>query len=357
MQLFCAILQKIFHKETISMIRNFYFADVKKYLENKSAAESILEGFSTFADVAIIFTPIVLGPQFLPLLEVLDAKDRLVDAGKKLLSFIGSQTAPDYKEKMKQIDSAYITLSLTAFVEALKEQLSSSDVKDIIKFFKESKRFEFFTSETEKNVFEKNKSVNIMFPNEVDSLDDLKKSLRDFYDDTCKNLIDHFEKIIYKLKCDETSSRKSKKIINKIKNIISTLYQIPERALRIYIAQLIDLMSSFDDFSAYIQIREFSSLRTTINESVKLQLSYDVGLKSLADLIKSIGKTQKEEEIEKICEDLKKYYKKEIEKPIASNGENSDDELAGGVTTEDEHGDLAFPLVVDAYISQVDHSQ
>ena len=191
-----------------------------------------------------------------------------------------------------------------------------------------------------------------MFPNEVDSLDDLKKSLRDFYDDTCKNLIDHFEKIIYKLKCDETSSRKSKKIINKIKNIISTLYQIPERALRIYIAQLIDLMSSFDDFSAYIQIREFSSLRTTINESVKLQLSYDVGLKSLADLIKSIGKTQKEEEIEKICEDLKKYYKKEIEKPIASNGENSDDELAGGVTTEDEHGDLAFPLVVDAYISQ-----
>lgn len=334
------------------MIRNFYFADVKKYLENKSAAESILEGFSTFADVAIIFTPIVLGPQFLPLLEVLDAKDRLVDAGKKLLSFIGSQTAPDYKEKMKQIDSAYITLSLTAFVEALKEQLSSSDVKDIIKFFKESKRFEFFTSETEKNVFEKNKSVNIMFPNEVDSLDDLKKSLRDFYDDTCKNLIDHFEKIIYKLKCDETSSRKSKKIINKIKNIISTLYQIPERALRIYIAQLIDLMSSFDDFSAYIQIREFSSLRTTINESVKLQLSYDVGLKSLADLIKSIGKTQKEEEIEKICEDLKKYYKKEIEKPIASNGENSDDELTGGVTTEDEHGDLAFPLVVDAYISQ-----
>lgn len=172
--------KKIFHKEGISMIRNFKFEDVKRYLENKSAAESILEGFSTFADVALIFTPIVLGPQFLPLLEVLDAKDRLVDAGKKILSFIGSQTAPNYKEKMRQIDSAYITLSLTAFVEALNEQLPSSEVKEVIKFFKESDRFELFTSETEKNVFEKNKSVNIMFPNEVDTLDDLQDSLRFF---------------------------------------------------------------------------------------------------------------------------------------------------------------------------------
>lgn len=344
--------KKIFHKEGISMIRNFKFEDVKRYLENKSAAESILEGFSTFADVALIFTPIVLGPQFLPLLEVLDAKDRLVDAGKKILSFIGSQTAPNYKEKMRQIDSAYITLSLTAFVEALNEQLPSSEVKEVIKFFKESDRFELFTSETEKNVFEKNKSVNIMFPNEVDTLDDLQDSLRFFYDDTCKNLINHFEEIISKLNYNETSSKKSKKIINKIKKIIDVLHKIPETALSIYIAQLIDLMSSFEDFSAYIQLREFSALRTSINESVKQQLSYDVGLKSLADLIKSIGKTQKEEEIEKICADLKKYYNKEIGEPIASNGENNDNELAGGVTTEDEHDELAFPLIVDAYISQ-----
>ena len=141
------------------------------------------------------------------------------------------------------------------------------------------------------------------------------------------------------------TSKQSEKMINKIKDIISALHKIPERVLNIYTAQLVDLMSSFNDFSAYIQLREFASLRTAINKSIKQKTSYDVGLKSLADLIKSIAKTQKEEEIEKICEDLRRCYKDEIENPIA-------DDLTGGITTEDEHGDLSFPSVIDSYISQ-----
>ena len=193
------------------MTRNFSFSEVKKYLENKSAAKSILEGFSTFADVSIIFSPIILGPQFLPLLEVLDAKDRLVEAGKKLLSFIETQTAPDYKEKMQQIDSAYVTLSLTAFVEALREKLPSDEVKEVIEFFKENKRFELATSEAEKDLSEKSKSVNIMFPNEVDSLDDVKKSLRELYESTCKNLNVYFTKVVSKLNDDKKNFKTVRK--------------------------------------------------------------------------------------------------------------------------------------------------
>ena len=334
------------------MKRDFSFSEVKKYLENKSAAESILDGFSTFSDVAIIFTPIVFGPQFLPLLEVLDAKDRLVEAGKKLLSFIESQTAPDYKEKMQQIDSAYVTLSLTAFVEALRENLPSAEIKEVIKYFKDNERLEQSSNEPRTDISEKSKSINIMFPNEVDSLDDVQKSLRTFYEGTCKNLIDHFEKVISKLDGGEKTSKQSKKMVSKIKNIINGLRQIPENALSVYTAQLVDLMSSFPDFSAYVQLREFASLRTAIKQSGKQKTAYDIGLKSLADLIRSISKTQKEEETEKICEDLKKHYKKEIEKPIVGGSDASGDELAGGVTTEGEHEDLSFPSIVDAYISQ-----
>jgi len=334
------------------MTRNFSFSEVKKYLENKSAATSILEGFSTFADVAIIFTPVIFGPQFLPLLEVLDVKDRLIEAGKKLLSFIESQTAPDYKEKMQQIDSAYVTLCLTAFVEAVREKLPSAEVKEVIKYFKENEHLS--ASDAQKDISERSKSVNIMFPNEVDSLEDVQKSLRGFYESTCKNLIEHFKKVITKLNSDEKTSKSKqiKKMIGKIKSIIGGLDQVPEKALSIYTAQLVDLMSSFPDFSAYIQLREFASLRAAIKQSEKIQLSYDVGLRALADLIKSISKTQKEDETEKICEDLKRYYKEGIEKPIAGNSDIIGDELAGGVTTQEEHGDLCFPSIVDAYISQ-----
>lgn len=261
------------------MKRDFSFSEVKKYLENKSASESILDGFSTFSDVAIIFTPIVFGPQFLPLLEMLDIKDRLIEAGKKLLSFIKSQTAPDYKEKMQQIDSAYVTLSLIAFVEALRDKLPSVEIKEVIKYFKDNERFEQSSNETRTDIFEKSKSINIMFPNEVDSLEDVQKSLHGFYENTCNIMIDHFEKVIAKLNNEEKTSRQSKIMINTIKNIISNLRQIPARALNIYTAQLVDLMSSFPDFSAYIQLREFAALRTTIKQSEKLKLAYDVGLK------------------------------------------------------------------------------
>ena len=334
------------------MTRNFSFSEVKKYLENKNAGDSVLEGFSTFADVAIIFTPIVFGPQFLPLLEVLDVKDRLVEAGKKLLSFIKSQTAPNYKEKMHQIDSAYVTLALTAYIEALRESLSSIEIKEVIKYFKEDEQFKLHTSGAEKDVSERSKSVNIMFPNEVDSLDDVKESLREFYKGTCTVLIDHFEKIISKLGISEKNPKQTKKTINRIKNIINGLHRAPDRALDIYTAQLIDLMSSFPDFSAYIQLREFASLRTAIHQSEKLQLSYDIGLKTLADAITSVNRIRKEDEIEAICDDLRKCYKEEIEKPVAGNSESSEDELAGGVTAEDESGDLSFPSIIDAYISQ-----
>ena len=333
------------------MIRNYSFSDVKKYLENRNADTSVLDGFNSFLDVSIIFTPIVFGPQFLPLLEVLDVKDRLVEAGKNVLQFIKNQTAPDYKEKMQQIDSAYVTLYLTAFVEALNENLSSSEVKEIIAFLKDDKLFKIPENETEKDVIEKVKIINVIFPNEVDSLNYVKESIHELYKEICDNLTSNFQKIVSKLK-DEQEKSKHNKIKTKINHVISVLSGIPDRALSLYVAQLIDLMSSFDDFAAYIQLREFASLKSAVKESLSQHSAYDVGLKSLTNLIKSINKTQKEEDIEKIREDLKKYYRKEIQKPIAGNNDSSNDELAGGVATEDEYGELAFPSVIDAYISQ-----
>lgn len=335
------------------MKRNFSFNNVKKYLENKRSTKAILEGFSAFADVAIIFTPIVFGPQFLFLLEALDIKDRLFEAGKKLLSFVESQTAPNYKERMCQIDTAYVVLTLTAFVEALKEILPSDDVTEVIKFLKESEHFNFPTCGEKKSDFKKSNSLDIAFPNEVDTLSDLKSSIVELYEDTCKNISEHFKEFILKISENEdVSSEQPNEMIMRIEEIINALSRIPKRAEAIYTAQLVDLMSSFDDFAAYVQLKEFKSLKKDINNLRELQSSYDIGFQSLSELIKSINKTQKEEEVEKICEDLQKHYMREINKPIAGSSENSSDELAGGVSIADEHGDLTFPSVLDAYIPQ-----
>lgn len=333
------------------MTRNFSFDEVKKYLKNKSASESILDGFSTFADVAIIFTPIVFGPQFLGLIGALDVKDRLFDAGKKVLTFIENQTAPDYKDRMQQIDSAYFMLTLTAFIETLNEKLSSSDIKEVIKFMNDNEQFDFAHLDDVKNDSKINKSFNIAFPDEVEPLCDLKDNLCELYDSACKSMIEHFEKIISSISENKEKSKQAK-TIKSINRITNALQSTPQRAVEIYTAQLVDLMTSFDDFAAYVQLKEFESLKKGINTIIKSSEDYDIGFKDLSNLIKSINKTQKEEEIEKIIEDLKKYYLGEINKPVAGNNNNNSDDLTGGVSVGDEHDDLTFPSVFDAYVPQ-----
>jgi len=334
------------------MTRNFSFSDVKKYLQNKSAGEDILDAFSSIADVAIIFTPIMFGPQFLPLLETLDAKDRVVNAGKKLIGFIETKTAPNYKERMQQIDSAYLMLCVTAFFEALRENLSSSAVKEIIKYFKEEKIWDVLDGDNRDELSETSKAISIIFPNEVDSLNDVKSSLKKFYGKLCKNINEGFKEVVSQLERQEDKSQTTKKTIARLKKIQTELDNIPELALNLYIAQLVELMSSFSDFSAYIQLREFSELNTGVKNIDNKLCSYDIGLQNLSDLIKSIGSIQRAVEAEEICKDLKKYYDSEINKPIIKSDDSEENELAGGVVTEDEHNNLNFPAIKDSYISQ-----
>ena len=65
------------------MIIDYSFNDIEKYLKKDAEiGEEILNAFENLTDAAIIFSPIVLGPQFLPLLELLDIKNKLFEFEK-----------------------------------------------------------------------------------------------------------------------------------------------------------------------------------------------------------------------------------------------------------------------------------
>ena len=76
------------------------FKDIEKYLKKDTdIGNDILDAFDSLSDAAIIFSPILFGPQFLPMLDLLDVKDRLVNLGHKVYNFIAQKVEIDYIEK------------------------------------------------------------------------------------------------------------------------------------------------------------------------------------------------------------------------------------------------------------------
>lgn len=71
------------------MIRDFKFTEIIKYLEKDSTVgKEILDAVKSLASAAIIFSPIVFGAQFLPLLELLELNDKLFELDKKGFRFL-----------------------------------------------------------------------------------------------------------------------------------------------------------------------------------------------------------------------------------------------------------------------------
>ena len=70
----------------MSIIKDYKFKDIEKYLKKDSnVGKDIIEAFKHLSDAAIIFAPIILGPKFLILLDLLEVKDKLFDLGHKVL--------------------------------------------------------------------------------------------------------------------------------------------------------------------------------------------------------------------------------------------------------------------------------
>ena len=96
------------------MIRDYRFKDIEKYLKKTSqTGEDILNAFDTLSDAAILFAPVVFGPQLLPLLELLEVKDRLSVLGHKVYDAITKKLEPDYIERAEQIQAAYALICYT----------------------------------------------------------------------------------------------------------------------------------------------------------------------------------------------------------------------------------------------------
>lgn len=328
------------------MIRDYRFKDIEEYLKKDTeVGKEVLDAFESLSDAAIIFSPVVFGPQFLPVLELLDVKDRLFNLGHKVYDFITQKVEMDYIDRTEQIRAAYALICYTAYFDALQDALPKTVNKKLkLKLEKKKELFEesIKTIETSRES-PTNPDVycKVFYADHVTAFSEIKEQLTEIYKSVTNNLIEVIRK---------TSIFDEEKDNHDFEKLKKTLKKLPQKAVGVYEAQYIHLADQFNDFALFAQLQNFEGIHHAIKKNkTALELvidntkRIDVGLNNLCNIINSIATNYSAIQAQDIVDDLRKKYTALIQEPIIDDKE---------IKSDTEMMSLKFPKIVDAFIPQ-----
>ena len=330
------------------MIKDYRFKDIEKYLKKDTeVGKEILDAFESLADAAIIFSPIIFGPQFLPMLELLDVKDRLYELGHKVYDFIAQKVESNYLDRMEQIRAAYALICYTAYFDVLQDALPNTVRKKLkLKFEKKKELLEqsIGTAETlQSPPTIHDIHCKIFYADHVTSFSEIKEYLTEIYKRICINLI----KMIREASIFDEEKKKDNQEFKELKE---TLEKLPQKATEVYEAQYIHLANQFNDFALFAQLQNFEGIHQAIKNNKKAlgliidsTKRIDVGFSNLSNIINSIATNYNAIQVQDIVDDLRKRYIALIQESIIDEKE---------IKSETEVISLKFPKIVDAFIPQ-----
>lgn len=330
------------------MIKDYRFKDIEKYLKKDTeVGKEILDAFESLSDAAIIFSPIIFGPQFLPMLELLDVKDRLYELGHKVYDFIAQKVELDYLDRTEQIRAAYALICYTAYFDVLQDALPNTVRKKLKLKFEKKKELLEESIETAESLqlppTIHDIHCKVFFADHVTSFSEIKEYLTEIYMRICNNLI----KMIREASIFDEEKKKDNHEFEKIKE---TLGKLPQKAIEVYEAQYIHLADQFNDFALFAQLQNFEGIHYAIEKNkTALELvidttkRIDVGFSNLSNIINSIATNYNAIQVQDIVDDLRKKYIALIQEPIIDDKE---------IKSDTEVMSLTFPKIVDAFIPQ-----
>lgn len=330
------------------MIKDYRFKDIEKYLKKDiEVGKEILDAFESLSDAAIIFSPIIFGSQFLPMLELLDVKDRLFSLGHKVYDFIAQKVEVDYLDRTEQIRAAYALICYTAFFDVLQDALPNTVRKKLkLKFQKKKELLEESVETTETMQLPSavpDIQCKVFYADHVTSFPEIKEQLIEIYKRVCNNLI----KMISEASIFDEEKKKDNHEFESLKEILG---QLPQKAIEVYEAQYLNLADQFSDFALFAQLQNFDGIHHAIEKNkTALELvigttkKIDVGLSNLSNIVNSIETNYNAIQAQDIVDDLRNKYIALIQEPIIDDKE---------IKSDTEMMSLKFPKIVDAFIPQ-----
>ena len=326
------------------MIKDYKFKNIEKYLKKDvENGHEILDIFSSLTDAAIIFSPIIFGPQLLPLLELLDVKDKLFNLGHKVFDFISQKIEPNYLERMEQIEAAYALICYTAYFDSLNELIPRKTIKLLKKYYNDK----IVLLDKNANVSNKKNNITtttdicceVFYADHITSFPQIEEQLLIVY----KRVSNNLTKIIGEAEIFDNDEEGFEKLKTKIESL-------PQKAIKNYKSQYLKLSDEFSDFALFAQLQNFHGIHKSIeNNKTAIDLlvdntnKIDVGLRELSNIVNSISTNYSLIQVQDIVDDLNTKYHSIIEEPIITDKE---------IKSDNESLRVSFPKIKDAFIPQ-----
>ena len=349
-----------------SNITGISIRGVRKLIDEKNFGESLFDSVDMLISAVIIVSPLAAGPAALPLLVLIEPKNKLVEIVKTTIKKITVPKAGDYLDRAARMSAANCLITFTAYFDAIGQRLP--ELMKEVKLSDEEKTL-IVTKAT-------NASVADTLPSSIASEKDRSNSFDatdlanlvvsvphpaalaeaemdarvELYREMSKSFLQVLSGLKFWERIGGTKRSKIKKVVDD---------EIPALACSMYWAQYLGMATDFPQFFVWTVLQDQlkqSDLINKLNTDLTSQLSLvasamssvDLGLQRLSRAIEHMPtaaatRTSPQNlELAAAAESLHLYYKDEIERSI----------IEDRYAIEEDKPKLIYPKKVDAFVPQ-----
>jgi hypothetical protein len=314
----------------------------------------LIEAVDSLLGLALICSPVVLGPAAVALLPTLATKNELVKIGKGVFEKLTNKKQEDYLLRYETMSTAYGLLVFTSFFDALDARLPDALRREIGLLDSAEKAF-LAKEGVKKSLVHKTNddtcevydapfsTVTLAFPHPTETLTEQCQRQEKIWKQMSQGFLEFVQKLAFWENADE----------KKQASLLAGLEKIEEEAAKRFEAQYFELARKFEDFAVWSNLQAHNGTKTLIGElsdyvrqhaklSTATVQSIDVGFIELRQAVLSIPKTLGVEQATEIADSFNKHYQARINEPIIEDKDIGDEEAPR----------LSFPKVCDAFVPQ-----
>ncbi len=333
---------------------DFTFKNVCDIIKKQGEQDAVLlDNIDKLLGLALICSPIVLGPAAVGLLSILAVKNEAVKIGNRVFKKFTKRKDDDYLLRYETMQAAYGLIVFTSFFDALDARVPDA-LRDEIKLLSSEKAHLAKESVIKTSVCEKSDEVCSMhdasvsmvflaFPHPTESLSEQCARQRKLWAQMSHGFIEFLQKLAFWEKADET----------KRVTLLEGLDKIEEEAAKRFEAQYFELTRKFEDFAVWANLQAHKGTKALIGElSVYVRQhaelaagkggAIDIGFANLRKLVVSIPETLRTEQAAEIADSFNKHYQARINEPIIDDKDIGDENSPR----------LSFPKICDAFVPQ-----
>lgn len=330
------------------------FKDVCKTIKKQGKEDpKLIEAVDNLLGLALICSPVVLGPAAAALLPTLAIKNEVIKIGKSVFEKFTKKKDEDYLLRYETMSTAYGLLVFTSFFDALDARLPETLRKEISLVDAEKAflvRDAVGKAASPKPAVPPDQphdapvsTLALSFPHPTETLDEQSKRHAKIW----KQMGQGFVEFVHNLALWDAADEKKKA------TLVSGLEKIEDEAAKRFDAQYFELARKFEDFAIWANLQSHKGTKTLMGElseyvrryaklSAGSEKAIDVGFNRLREAVLSIPETLRIQQASEIADSLNRHYQARVNEPIIEDKEMG----------EENAPRLSFPKVSEAFVPQ-----